>query len=191
MEKVKLASTVASFLEKLLTRAQVFQKECGEGTLSLHTHTLLQLFVDSRGGESFATLNDSTAREELKALREDLEECDTGNVEDAFVRELFPLLDKHYEEIKNASVEAIVYAFVCTHYSVGERTFLECVPSKEEILKEIAEYYSISARQALHLVQDFIATHDEKFNLYKWRDYHTMDEFEEFAEEEISRGVGG
>lgn len=103
IEKVKLASIVASSLERLLTR----------------TNALLYLLLDNRDGDSLAVLNDSTAVEELNALR--LAKLvswyiTSNHIQDKSACKLFSLFDAYHRESHNLSIEAVVYNFLCSNF---------------------------------------------------------------------------
>lgn len=179
MDKLNFTIKVSQFFLDLVREAEEYKEGYDEGTLSLYMNIILELFVESRGGECFDTLGDTGAREQFSCLLEELLPRHTTDfqVQQKFLSDLIPLLSENYEAIKGVSPEAIVYAFVkmcCVGGDISNHIVPEAV-----IVAEIAEEYKTTAEKMTPIINDFRILHS-KFNVYKWRNYELIEEFEEY-----------
>lgn len=144
------------------------------------------MFTESRGGECFDTMGDTGAKEQFNAHLEELEplhaRLDHHQLEMTFIVEVITNIDRHYEEIKDVSSEAIVYASFVKHYFGGD--FLKHIVSEEVIIAEIAEELQVPTYRMRYLIQSFQLKHKE-FNVYSWRNYELASEFRDFVLNEL------
>lgn len=186
MEKLNLTIDILRFTKQLLTAAEEYKEGYEEGTLSLYMHILLEMFVEGRGGESFDTLNDTGAKEQFVCYFEELLPRHTKDfqVEEKLLSDLIPLIDKHYNALKDVSPEAIVYAFlkmICVGGDLSNH-----ITPRSVIIDELAEAYQTDAGTMTRIVNDF-STQYKTFNVYKWRHYETVDEFVSYVQTEVTR----
>lgn len=183
IDQFQFIAELSSFVIQLLKEAEDYQAGFEGEHPSLYIHALAQLFTESRGGESFDTLNDTGAKENLVAILDDLEAVH-ASCNYHLVMKLMTLLRdvmENYEATRTVSPAALVYAF-CQSV-VNKTEFLLSIESKDVLLAEMAEHFNLTKEEMLRFVQDYENFEGEAFNLYSWRNMDELEGLEGYIKE--------
>jgi len=166
---------IVAFVQALNSETKDYVESCEspepyEQTLVMHT--LVKVFCDSRGGESFETTSDTGFRENFYYTYEELQAKYETQKPELELRRLFECLVEEDDIVLPPEWKILIF--------LERQVKTDPVPSEDDLYEEIrAEFNLRSLEKTKEIIEVF--KKDNTFNLYRWRAFEVLEKLEEFV----------